>query len=68
MCGGVGESLVLVLLYCACLVSFLALQSSRWGKDSWLFYIYCLLEVAVTCSVLCLPHCAVGWSSVGEVF
>ena len=28
-------------------VSFLVLQSSRWGRESWTLYLYCLYGVAV---------------------
>ena len=35
-------------LFCyAYFMSFLVLQSSRWGRESWLLYFYCLLVVSV---------------------
>ena len=47
------------------LVSFLVLQSSHWGRDSWLLYFHCLLDVIwLSCSVslrLRLP--SMGWST-----
>ena len=61
MCGSFGYGSRLVMQY---FVSFLVLQSSHWGRESWLLYFNCLL--AVTCQLvsLSLPRGAMGWSAV----
>ena len=42
------------------LVSYLVLQSSRWGREGWLLYFNCvLMSLDSWCSVS-LPHDAVG--------
>ena len=46
------------------LVSFLDLQSFRWGRDSWLLYFnFLLMSFDGYCSVS-LCHGTVGWSAV----
>ena len=42
---------------------FLVLQSSRWGRESWLLYFNCISMSCDCCSVS-LPRGAVGWSVV----
>ena len=47
-------------------MSFLVLQSSRWGRESGLLYFNCpLMACDSQCSVS-LPCGAVGWSEVGD--
>ena len=46
------------------LVSFLVLQSSRWGRESWLLYLNCLLMSFDYKSFVSLPRGTVGWSAV----
>ena len=48
-----------------CFVSFLVLQSSWWGGDSWLLNLFVILVSLrlLKCSVA-LPHGAMGWSAV----
>ena len=44
-------------------MSFLVLQPSRWGKESWLLYFDCLLMSFDCLCSLALPRVAVGWSA-----
>ena len=46
------------------LVSFLLLQSSPWGRETWLLYFNCLLMAFDCWRSLSLPHSAFGWSAV----
>ena len=42
------------------LLSILALQSSPWGKDSWLIYFICVLAVLWPCCMVHFSRNAVG--------
>ena len=47
-----------------CVAVFLVLQSSWWGKESWLLYFFVFL---VSCDCYCYvahSHGAMGWSAV----
>ena len=43
-------------------LSFLVLQSSCRGKESWLLCFYCLTDACYSKCTVALPHGAVGWS------
>ena len=45
-------------------VSFLVLQSSCWGRDSWLLDFFVFLMSCVCYCSLSVPHSAVDWSAV----
>ena len=47
------------------LVSFLVLQSSRWGREIAACFTLIFLSMSFHCKCpVSLPHCAVGWSAV----
>ena len=48
----VGVGLSFFVVQYLVFVSFQVLQSSRWGRDSWLFYLNCLLMTSVPCLFL----------------
>ena len=57
--------LCFILVFMWCLVSFLVLKSSSWGRESWLIYLHCLklLSCGRKRSVS-LSYGAMGWSEV----
>ena len=62
VCGVIVLGLCLVMQY---FVSFLVLQSSHWGRESWQHYFYCLLDsMWLLWFFATLPCGAVGWSAV----
>ena len=48
-------------------VSFLVVQPSRWGRESWLLYVCCVLNVMSLLWILTLPRGAIGLFVVCDV-